>query len=102
MMGAPWPPMKTYLNAQMLWGAALGWLILGAAGELLRVSRHDGPGVVWYGDGEHSPERSEQVSEWQYKRHHGASPALLLMVGLTVWFFVARSAAAKEAAASIP
>jgi hypothetical protein len=51
--------MKWLFNAHMLSGAVLGWLIVSSALHLLDTARHEGSGVVLYGDGERSPERLE-------------------------------------------
>lgn len=76
----------------MIWGAILGWLIVTSACHLLDTARHKGPGVVHYGDGERSPEWSEKVSESQFKRHNYAMGGMMLLVGLGLWFYVARAA----------
>jgi hypothetical protein len=74
----------------MLWGAALGWVIISAVGYLRETESHKGPGVVQYGDGERGPEWSERVSEEKYKRHNYTQFGLLLGVGLLFWFIIAK------------
>ena len=76
----------------MLWGAVSGWLIVSSALRLLDTARHTGPGVVHYGDGERSPERSERVAESQYKRHNYVMSGMMLSLGLFLWVVVARTA----------
>jgi len=79
----------------MLWGAVLGWLIASSAVRLLDTARHKGPGVVHYGDGERSAERSEKVAESKYKRHNYAMSGMMLTVGLVLWVVVAQTARDK-------
>lgn len=81
-----------FFNSLMLWGAGLGWIIGLFAAGLQDTIRHKGPGVVHYGDGERSPEWSEEVSESQYKRHAYVSNGFMLGLGLMFWFIVAKSA----------
>ena len=76
----------------MLLGAGLGWLIATSALHIRDTTRHKGPGVVEYGDGERSPERSEEVSENQYKRHNYVMAGMMLWLGLLGWFMVAKTA----------
>jgi hypothetical protein len=84
--------MKGLFNGFMLWGAVLGWLIVSSALRLIDTARHEGPGVVHYGDGERSPEWSETVSESKYKRHNYVMSGVMLSLGVFLWVIVARTA----------
>lgn len=79
-------------NGLMLWGAAVGFLILIASGGLLDTIRHKGPGVVHHGDGEHGPEWSEEVSESEYKQENYLKNVMMLALGLCLWYCVAKFA----------
>lgn len=76
----------------MLWGAGLGFIIGLFAVDIRDTIHHKGPGVVHYGDGERSPEWSEEVDEAQYKHNHYVGSSFMLGIGLMFWFIVAKSA----------
>ena len=84
----------------MLWGAVLGWHIVSSTIQLVHTARHKGPGIVHYGDGEHSPERPERVAEQDYKRHNYVMSGLMLSLGLGLWFVVARGAREQRRSAA--
>src|SRR5687767_12436944 len=79
-------------NSLMIWGAALGFIIILTAGKLIETMQHKGPGVVHYGDGERGPEWSEEVSEAKYKSHNYFTHGFLLALGFWFWYIVAKSA----------
>jgi plasmid stabilization system protein ParE len=81
-----------FFNGLMLWGAGLGFIIGLFAVNIRDTIHHKGPGVVHHGDGERSPEWSEEVDEWQYKRVNYVQSGFMLALGLMFWFFVAKSA----------
>ena len=83
----------------MLCGAVLGWLIVSSALHLLDTARHTGPGIVHYGDGDRSPERSKEVFEGNYKRHNYVMSGMMLSLGLFLWVVVAKTARTNAAKA---
>ncbi|MEY4198929.1 MAG: hypothetical protein RLZZ265_669 [Verrucomicrobiota bacterium] len=60
--------------------------------RLRDTARHNGPGVVHYGDGDRSPEWSQVEPESQYKRHNYTMGGMMLSIGLFLWFVLARAA----------
>ena len=88
--------MKWLFNSSMIWGAVLGWLIVSSTIHLLDTARHTGPGVVHHGDGERSPEWSEEVPESQYKRHNYVTSGTMLSIGLFLWVVVAHADASRK------
>ena len=72
----------------MLWGAVLGFVILGAFGQIEKAWHHRGAGYVTY----EQPDRTEAVSESEYKRHKYVMGAMMLALGLLTWILVAKFA----------
>lgn len=80
--------LRWLLHPQMVWGAVLCLVILAGWTEIRDAARHRGPGYVSY----EQPDRTEKVSEDQYKRHHYGMGSMFIFLGLTCWVLVARSA----------
>ena len=76
----------------MIWGAVLGFFIFSGLGTIRDTWHHRGAGYVTY----EQPERTEKVSESQYKRHQYVMGGLLLALGFFLWIVVARSARDKK------
>lgn len=75
----------------MLWGAVLGYFIVGGYLQIERGWWHQGPGVVSYETGD------RKVSEEQFKRDHYGGGGLLFGLGLMLWFFIAKKTENDEA-----
>ena len=76
----------------MIWGAVFGAMIVGSLFKIQETARHKGSGIVHYGDGERSPEYLERVSEEKYKRHNYTMAGVMLILGGTGWYYIARHA----------
>ncbi len=80
-------------NGLMIWGALLGSLIYHTTGKLIDTARHQGPGIVNYGEDGEFP---KTVTENQFKRHNFTMYGALLLGELSVWVWLASTARAKD------
>ena len=83
------------LNRLMLLGAGLGVAMFFLISDIVRVSKHKGPGYVTYGDEDHD-DIVEKVSESEYKRHHLGMDGFLLLLIVLAWIEGAKRAASSE------
>lgn len=83
--------MRWIFNPLMIWGAVLSFFIVGGYLQIERGWRHQGPGVACSEIGDH------KVSEEQFKRNAYVGGVLMLGLGLSLWFIVAKGAKNDDA-----
>ncbi|WP_035601448.1 hypothetical protein [Haloferula sp. BvORR071] len=74
-------------NRPMLYGASLGFLVIGGCQEMQEAIRHHGQGSVFY----ERPDRIEKVDETSYRRHKATNAGLMLAFGLAGWIYLAKA-----------
>ncbi len=80
--------MKWVFNSQLVWGAVLGVHFFIFIGDLRNTYNHHGPGPRFYEE----PDRTEIVSESEYKRNEYTMSGFLIIIVVSTWIYLANHA----------